>query len=254
MSRSNTLATLVVGGAVALIGWSAPADAQLSTDDPWRYGITPYAWLTGLSGTVGIGPVFSSVDLSAADVLDMLKFGVMATGEARKGPWLIVADGIYARLGAGRTLAIRGDTGSLDLTQRETILQPTAGFTYGDDTNGIDFLAGIRYWNLSSTLDVDRTRRPSNERAMTQQWVDATAGFRVRVAPVSRVRLVAAGDVGGGGSRNSVQAYGSLGYDAWSKWTLGFAYRILDVDYDRNNFLFDTRTQGMIVGATYRTR
>lgn len=253
MSRSSTLATIVASGAVALMGWSTPADAQLSTSDPWRYGITPYAWLTGLSGTVGLGPVATSVDLSAADVLDMLKFGIMATGEARKGPWLILADGIYANLGAGRTLAIRGDTGALNLTQRETILQPTAGFTYGDETNGIDFLAGFRYWNLGSTLDVDRPRQ-SNQHSMTQQWVDATGGFRIRFTPVERVRVVAAADIGGGASRNTWQGYGSLGYDAWSKWTLGFAYRVLDVDYDRNNFLFDTRTQGMIIGATYRTK
>jgi hypothetical protein len=25
-----------------------------------------------------------------------------------------------------------------------------------------DFLLGMRYWNLGTTLDVDRTRRPSN--------------------------------------------------------------------------------------------
>jgi len=31
------------------------------------------------------------------------------------------------------------------------------------------------------------------------------------------------------------------------------AYRVLGVDYDRNNFLFDTRLKGFVVGATYHT-
>jgi hypothetical protein len=184
----------------------------------------------------------------------MLQFGIMGTVDGRKGPWVIAADGIYASLGAGRALAIRGDTGSLELTQRETIIQPTGGYTIGGDYWSVDFLAGFRYWNLSTTLDVDRARRPSNARSLSQQWVDATGGFRFNFLPSERVRFVAAADAGGGGARSTWQAYSSLGYDAWSKWTLGFAYRVLAVDYDRNNFLFDAQTKGVVVGATYRTR
>jgi len=33
---------------------------------------------------------------------------------------------------------------------------------------------------------------------------------------------------------------------------LGFAYRVLAVNYERSDFLFDTRTKGFILGATYR--
>jgi hypothetical protein len=244
--------TWAAGGVVALIGWSALATAQAYNRDKWRFGVTPYAWLSGLSGTVGIGPVTSNVDLSAADVLDALQFGIMGAGEARKGQWMIAADGIYASLGAGHVFAVRGDTGSLELTQRETIIQPVAGYTIGDGEWSLDFLGGVRYWNLSTTLDVDRARRPSNERSGSRQWVDATGGLRLRWLPYEKVRVVAAADGGGGGSRDTWQAYSSLGYDAWSRWTLGFAYRVLAVNYHSDDFLFDTRTKGVIVGATYR--
>jgi hypothetical protein len=237
---------------VALMGWSTAVDAQVVSDDRWRFGITPYAWLSGLDGTVGVGPVASSVDLSPSDVLEMLKFGIMGSGEARKGPWMIAADGIYASLGAGKVFAIRGDTGSLELSQRETVIQPVGGYTIGDGTWSVDFLAGFRYWNLSTTLDVDRTRRPSNQHSGSRQWVDATGGFRFRWVPYEKVHFVAAADGGGGGARDTWQVYSSLGYDAWSRWTLGFAYRVLAVNYDRDNFLFDTRTKGIALGATYR--
>jgi hypothetical protein len=239
-------------GAIALIGLSSSASAQVLTSDKWHFAVTPYMWLTGLVGDVGVGRLGSTVDLSPGDILKQLQFGIMAAGEARKGPYVLGLDAIYAKLGDARAFAVRGDSGALDLTQHETIIQPTGGYTIGDSTWSVDFLVGIRYWNLSTSLDVTGTRL-SNERSMTQQWVDATGGARFNWMPLEKLHFVAAADGGGGGSKDSWQAYSSLGYDVWSKWRLGLAYRVLAVDYDRNNFLFDTRTKGFVVGATYHT-
>jgi opacity protein-like surface antigen len=61
-------------------------------------------------------------------------------------------------------------------------------------------------------------------------------------------------DGGGGGSHSTWQTSGSLGVDPSRYWTLGVAYRWLAVDYDRDNFLYDTTTKGFIFGATYRFR
>lgn len=252
MCRMTKQIALTATTAAALFTFSAGASAQSDSTSHWRFGVTPYAWLSGLSGRVGVGPVASKVDLGVGDILDMLKFGIMGTAEARKGAWVIAADAIYASLGAGRVLAFRGDTGSLELTQSETIIQPTGGYTIGDNTWAIDILGGFRYWNLSASLDVDRSRRPSNEHSGGRSWVDATGGFRFRWVPIPSARFVAAADGGGGGSLSTWQAYSSLGVDPWSHWTLGVAYRWLAVDYDHQNFLFDTDTKGFILGATYR--
>ena len=254
MNGSRRMAAYLAGGIIAVLA-AAPANVRAQADitNNLRYSITPYGWLSGLSGTIGLGRVSSNVDLSAADVLKSLKFGIMGTAEVHRGAWLLSADGIYASLGDARTFAIRGDTGGLDLTQHETIIQPMGGYTLGNDVASIDLLAGARYWNLSTTVDVDRAMRPSNERKMSQQWLDAIGGVRVRVVPYDKVRLVAAADAGGGGSRDTWQVYSSVGYDAWSRVTLGLAYRVLAVNYDQNDFLFDTRTKGFVVNATFRS-
>ena len=254
MCRATRAIALATSAAAALLTWTANASAQTDSLSHWRYGITPYAWLSGLNGKVGVGPVVSNVDLGVGDILDMLKFGIMANGEARKGPWVVGADAIYASLGAGQVVAFRGDTGSLQLTERETIIQPTGGYTVGNNVWAFDLLGGFRYWNLSASLDVDRTRRPSNEHSGSRSWVDATGGFRFRWVPLPSLRFVAAADGGGGGSQSTWQAYSSLGIDPWSHWTLGIAYRWLAVDYDHRNFLYDTTLQGFVLGATYRFR
>ncbi|HEV8233406.1 MAG TPA: hypothetical protein VGP84_02370 [Gemmatimonadaceae bacterium] len=254
MSRATKHIALVITTAAALFTNTAAVGAQSDSTSHWRFGVTPYVWLTSLNGKVGVGPVASSVDLGVGDILDALKFGIMGSAEARKHSWVILADGVYANLGAEHVFAFRGDTGRLELTQSETIIQPTGGYTIGDNTWGLDLLGGFRYWNLGSSLDVDRTRRPSNEHSGSRSWVDATGGFRFRWVPIPSFRFVAAADGGGGGSQSTWQWYSSLGVDPWSRWTLGVAYRWLSVNYNHDNFLFDTDTKGFILGATYRFR
>jgi opacity protein-like surface antigen len=40
------------------------------------------------------------------------------------------------------------------------------------------------------------------------------------------------------------------GYDVWSKVALGLGYRYLFVNYDSDRFLFDTKTKGLVLGAS----
>jgi len=252
MNRVPRALVSTVAAAVALLASSQRAVAQLDTTHTWRFNITPYLWLAELNGHVGVGPVASSVSLSAGDVLDMLKFGAMATAEARYGPWLIGADGMYALLGAGRVFGFRGDTGSLSLNQSQTTIQPMGGYTFGEGNWAVDVLGSMRIWKLSATLDVDSNTRPRDTHSAARTWVDATPGFRVRWTPLEDVRFVFYADGGLGGSQNTWQIYSSLGYDVWKGLSLGIAYRTLTVDYDRNNFLYDTAMQGIVLGLAYR--
>lgn len=251
MSGSWRAAASTTFGIAVLLASSALARAQIPTDGKWHYGISPYGWLVGLSGTVGIGPVASNVDLDPSDILDMLKFGIMGYAEARHGPWVFSADGIYANLGAGHVIAVRGDTGRLEYSQSETIIQPMVGYAKAGPTWNVDFVGGFRYWNLGATLDVDRTTRPSNSRSNSRSWADVTVGVRGRWVPYEKIRVAGAYDGGGGGSNGTWQLYGSLGYEAWTRWTFSAAYRALSVNYHRQSFLFDTVTKGFLIGVTY---
>ena|SRR5690242_10511108 len=251
----NRVARALASMVVAVVALATPrqrAAAQLDTARTWRFNITPYLWLAELNGRVGIGPVASSVNLSAGDILDMLKFGAMATVDARYGPWLVGADGMYVLVGAGRVFGIRGDTGSLSLNQSQTMIQPMGGYSFGDSTWAVDVLASMRIWKMSATLDVDSNVLPSDSHSAARTWVDATPGFRVRWKPLDDVRFVFYADGGLGGSQTTWQLYSSLGYDVWKGVSLGLAYRALDVEYDRNAFLYNTTMQGLVFGLAYR--
>ena len=111
-----------------------PTHAQIDSTNRTHVYVTPYAWLSGISGNVGVRDVAVHVDVPFADVLKVLRFAAIGTVEAHRGPWLGFADIVYVSLGARRSAAIRGDTGSFELTQRETILQPMGGYSLGEMT------------------------------------------------------------------------------------------------------------------------
>jgi len=241
--------------ALMMAGWTGLARAQQNpTVDTWQFQITPYFWYTGLHGQVGVGPLQTNVALSASDVIDALKFGLMAKFEAQKGPWVTGIDAIFVNLGDSRVFAIRGDTGNFELNEREWIVQPMGGYTLGDKTWGVDALIGLRYWNTRTTLDVDpATRRPSQRREVSRQWVDALGGLRARGSiPVAHVRVVLGGDAGRGGSKATWQYYGGANIDVAFNWSLGLTYRLLAIDYQRDNFLDNTRMRGPVFEATFR--
>ncbi len=236
--------------ALALATAGARAAAQIDTSGQWRFNVTPDLWALSLHGRVGVGPVATNADVSFHDLLKALRFAFMANAEVRKGRWFGNIDVIYASLGKENVIAFRGDTGNLELTQKMSIIQPVGGYTIGNQKWSVDFLGGFRAWDLKTTIDVDVTRRPTNPHSIDRGWPDATAGFRFHWLPYQKLRVLAGGDGGGGGSHGTWQAYGLVGYDVWSRVALGAGYRYLFVNYEDNNYLLDADLRGFGLGAS----
>ena len=88
-------------GALTLIcsAFSGRAHAETSEDE-WQFRLTPYIWLPTIAGTVnysappgdGGGP---NVDIGPVDWLELLNFGVLIGGSARKGRFLMFTDIVY---------------------------------------------------------------------------------------------------------------------------------------------------------------
>src|SRR5262245_12273135 len=79
--------TVIVLTALTLL-CGAPARAQ-----EWQFELTPYLWLTGIDGDVGVkGSPTVSVSADAVDVLENLDFGALVLFDAKRGPWLFMLD------------------------------------------------------------------------------------------------------------------------------------------------------------------
>src|SRR5262245_36943907 len=69
------------------------SDAQAQSSD-YKFQVTPYAFMTGVNGTIGEAGRTANVDASFNDVLHHLKMVAMVYFDARFGRWRALADNL----------------------------------------------------------------------------------------------------------------------------------------------------------------
>ena len=60
------------------------------------------------------------------------------------------------------------------------------------------------------------------------------------------------GDLGGGGSNFTYQIVGNAGVDLHKHYALTLGYRYLNVDYNKDHFLFDMGLKGPVFGFAFK--
>jgi opacity protein-like surface antigen len=279
----SLFSVLLALGADTCAAANLPAEQpQVSEPAPapsgWSFTFTPYLWLPWLSGNTTIKGHDFNVQADPPDFFGYLKFGVMGNVEARKGPFSIEIDGLYANLGDSPSILRSTDAGpvaaKLSSSASATTIELTGGYEVmrweegglkdgGGSFTALELLAGARYWQQSLDVSLDLTPgggRVPFTRSGTVDWTDPFVGARLRhqLAPGEEVDV--RGDVGGfgAGSILSWQAlatynrhlldFGRTKLDAY----LGF--RALSVDYTQGSgsskYTSDVVQYGPVIGFT----
>ena len=232
---------------LALLASTSRGLAAQAAAEPahWRITFTPYVWMSGLKGTIGVGSNISEVDVSFTEGAEDFEFGFAGLLESRRYPWVLRLDFYYVSL-SDEEAASAGKT--LTVGQDELMLHPEVGYTLlARPWGGVDGLIGARYRNLG----VDVGAEPQ-EVSADRNWVDGTVGANFRYQAGEKWRLVAKADLGAGGSDLTWQLYGGAGYDLGRCCALVAAWRYLDVDYDKDDFVYDVQLSGPTFGVTLR--
>jgi hypothetical protein len=68
---------------------SPPARAEESAAEGWQFGVTPYVWMAGIEGKIGLRGITAAVDASFIDILNDADsvIGLQGHFEARYGRW-----------------------------------------------------------------------------------------------------------------------------------------------------------------------
>ena len=236
------LALLLAFLVYAARGLAAQASPESAA---WRFTFTPYVWMSGLKGTIGVGSNITDVDVKFTEGAEDFDFGFAGLFEVRRHPWVLRTDFYYVSLSDDQATSA-GTT--LTVGQDELMLHPEVGYTLlARPWGGVDGLIGARYRNLGVDLSV-----PAQGVSADRSWVDATVGANVRYQPAEKWRIVAKADLGAGGSDLAWQLYAGAGYDLGSCCALVAAWRYLDVDYDQEGLVYDVRLGGPTFGLTLR--
>jgi hypothetical protein len=234
---------------------TVPGSAKPATDDDkWHFVFSPYFWMAGLHGTIGGPNRTIAVDERFTEIFHSLKFAFMGVFEAHKGKWAMQTDVEFVSIGDDK--ATPGPLfSSADATIKTFVFTPEVGYKiYNDPDKGnfVQVLGGTRIWHISSDVTFNAGILPATQVNASRSWVDGVVGLRGKAALSEKVFFMGRFDVGGGGSKFTYQLFGGLGYNINQKIAIVGGYRALDVNYDKNNFLYDTSQRGPIMGIGFK--
>jgi len=226
---------------VVMLAAAVPADAG-----GLEYSITPFLWGSALNGTIGLGAVEGTIDVSFSDLASNLDMAVPIHFEARGPVWTLLAEVNFVSLSSD--LATGAGTGGVDMLTAELM----SGWQW---TDSVELLFGTRYTDLDSELVLRGIPRlPSRKFSASQSWIDPVVGIRY-AGPISRKwEFSLRFDVGGFG----------LGSDfTWNLRTaftvnvsdvtaIALGWHSYDVDYERNDFVYDMLQQGPEMGVRFK--
>ena len=274
------------------LGQSAAAPAPAPVASGWEVTLTPYGWLTWLSGSTTVKARTVDVDVDPIQVINHLdRVPFMGYGELRKGPFALYADIVYADLGLsnggihtvsngtigtaiglGFTQLIAEAGGMYEVARWETggsFKDPLASPSF----TALDLYAGARYWYQEMNLDFSAAGTIDNNglivsgnrsiaKSGSVDWVDPLVGFRLRHQYQPGKEIFVRGDIGGfgAGSQFSWNVLAALNYEIMKASTYNISaylgYRALSVDYVQGEGLsryeFNMIQHGPVVGLTVK--
>ncbi len=221
----------------------------------WQAQITPYVWMSGLSGDVSATqapPVFS-VDKSFSEILENLNDAFFITGLARKGDFVIVGDFNYVSTSETDDTPIPFVSVKADVEQISGTL--LAGTPLIDEPGAVLYgLAGARAWHVDATVTAQIPLVGRLSESDTWAFIDPVVALRGRLALTDTVSLTGYGDIGGFGvgSDFTWQAVAAVNYALSQRVSFSAGYRHLSVDYNDGGQLLDIDLSGPLVGATLK--
>ena len=270
------MAGLVRTAASADLG---PSPAPASPLSKWTLMVAPYGWATWLDGTETVKGRTVDVSVSPTELIgDLDQVPFMGYVEARRGPFALYGDLVYASVGldadAVRSRRVRPEVGgtvaaSAGLDYEQTILELGGAYQVVGGTTAFDVLAGARYWHQHANLrlrisadveigDLDISRGIAIARSGGVDWVDPVIGARIRHQLAPGKELMLRGDIGGFGagsqfSWNVMAGYSFVLCDKDGVTYSGLlGYRLLDVDYEqgsgRTKYEYDVLQHGPLLG------
>lgn len=222
----------------------------------WEFSVTPYLWATGEKGDVGVIPNQEPVnlDLTFSDIFQNLKFAAMVIMQARKDRFVATADIGYVKVGADKDIGIRDPSFvEADLESSTFTATLLGGYRLMDQgPTFIDLMGGGRVTSSKTELTLTGPLN-SISGEVTETWVDPVIAARFHTPLAEKWAAAFYVDIGGFGISSDFtwQLQGAVQYQIGQQWWLAAGWRYYSVDFDKDDFIYDVRMNGPIIGVTY---
>jgi len=259
MSKRIFAAAMLVVLASPFMALAAEVQGDTGSEQAgdWSWRVTPYVWLSGLNGKVGVFSGLPAADASATfgDIFDVTDYGFQVNTEKRFTEKLaFVGDFSYMKLSTDIDIPAEAGGGKIALESTTMIAQPMVAYRLveGEDYM-FDLLGGGRVWTLENEVKVKGGTHDGAKRDDKEQWLDPLLGFRVRKDLNEKWFLNFQGDLGGFdvGSQFTWMGQAGVGYHINDRVAALLMYRYLDVDYENDGMVWDVSMEGVLLGVSY---
>ncbi|QBJ16045.1 hypothetical protein EYD00_21900 [Agrobacterium sp. 33MFTa1.1] len=240
----------------------------------WAFQATGYLWATGLNGNISPfrrAPTLH-VEKSFSDVMEDLNFGGFLNIWGRYDRFVLSGDLMYVDTtdskAAGPLPALQipslptlpaGAAIDADVDTQEFMATLQAGYRIVDaDGFSLDALAGARFWHISNEVTVTASHPLIGSVSATHKesfgWIDPVIGARAFFSLTDKLSVQGQVDIGGFGAGSDLtwSALATMNYIFTDSLSVSAGYKVLDVDYSDEGYVFDSRLSGPVLGLTYR--
>ncbi|MGI9142683.1 MAG: hypothetical protein ACR2IJ_05785 [Fluviibacter sp.] len=228
----NKLAVALLLAAFPAIALAEENTALPEVSEGFRFSVTPYLWMPGISGNIDYNNVQRvQTGLNANKILSNLSIGAMGDAEVHYGRWGLMGNAMYSKLSNASS---RSSLKEQALTEESTTdawmgIYTIAGTytAYSDSTFYLDALAGARFLNSNSKVQLAASvaNTPyvgAKTLYSSVSATDAIGGIKGRVRlGESRFYVPFYVDAGGGSSVAKFTSQQVLG--------VGYAFSMVDI-------------------------
>ena len=242
---------------------SISAYADPTSGDKWEFQLAPYAWLAGQKGTVATLPGLPPADIDVDfydDILGNINGALMLVGEARKGRYGLFTDVAYTDIEMEDPTPL-GIFYSSMISRTKSWILSVAGLyrIVKNQRQFLDVIGGFRYWSVDSELSLKGAAFPAvfpdQSISNSEDWFDPLIGLK-GLSALGNSKFFISGGIGIGGFGAGSDFFWDASINLGYQWTRGFSttlgYRYLDVDYEKDDFLYDVAQDGLTLGLSWR--
>ena len=160
------------------------------------------------------------------------------------GKWSFFLDTFYMRLDPGGSGPIK------DVQIEQAIVDMWIGYRlFENERTWVELVGGVRWIYLNNEIET----MGGLELERDDSWFDPHIGIRAKHYLGEKFYVAGGFDIGGFGVGSDLtwQTATTLGYKVNEHLAFEVSYRFLSVDYDDEGLLYDTETNGFLLGFAY---
>ncbi len=220
----------------------ATLQSPLAVADDVQYRLMPYLWASGIDAELGRPGFTTDVDVAFSDYIDLVDMGAAFVFEARGDRWAFATDLLWMRLGEEFEIP----TGTIDAEIEMMLVEVFGGYRPSGWENTW-IVGGMRYLDI----DTDINFVFLGPRSSSQDFADPFIGLAWQPRRDNWEYVVQA-DIGGGIDADfswSVTLGGVYHFN--DLLGVGFGYRLIDIDFEDDEFVFDGKMDGIQIGLLF---